>query len=145
MTCAPRQTVSPPPPRLIVTTGNVAFCVLRLQMLLGNFNYGRRGILDLTHTRLYTFKTLKHLFEQCGYRVERLEGVAAPFPLALGDNRVARALVKLNAALIRISKGLFSYQVFLVATPLPTVDALLDDSIEASAGKKSALRTQSIA
>jgi hypothetical protein len=35
--------------------------------------------------------------------------------------------------------------VFLVATPLPTVDALLDDSIAASAGKKSAVRTQSIA
>ena len=132
-------------PRLIVTTGNVAFFVVRLQMLLGNFNYGRRGILDLTHTRLYTFKTLKHLFEQCGYRVERLEGVAAPFPLALGNNRFARTLVKLNAALIRLSRGLFAYQVFLVATPLPTVDALLDDSIEASAGKRSALRTQSIA
>jgi glycosyltransferase involved in cell wall biosynthesis len=132
-------------PRLIVTSGNVAFGVVRLQMLLGNFNYGRRGILDMTHTRLYTFKTLRQLFEQCGYRVERIEGVAAPFPLALGDNRFARALVRINSALIRIWRGLFAYQVFLVATPLPTVDALLDDSIEASAGKKSALRTQSIA
>jgi hypothetical protein len=132
-------------PQLIVTTGNVAFCVVRLQMLLGNFNYGRRGILDMTHTRLYTFKTLAHLFQQCGYRVERLEGVAAPIPLALGNTRFARALVKLNAALIRLSRGLFAYQVFLVATPLPTVDALLDDSIEASASKKSALRAQSIA
>ena len=69
----------------------------------------------------------------------------APFPLALGNNRFARTLVKLNAALIRLSRGVFAYQVFLVATPLPTVDALLDDSIEASAGKRSALRTQSIA
>ena len=132
-------------PRLIVTTGNVVFGVVRLQMLLGNFNYGRRGILDMTHTRLYTFKTLAQLFEQCGYRVERLEGVAAPFPLAFGDNRFARALVRINSALIRIWRGLFAYQVFLVATPLPTVDALLDDSIEVSASKKSALRTQSIA
>jgi SAM-dependent methyltransferase len=132
-------------PRLIVTSGNVAFGVVRLQMLLGNFNYGRRGILDMTHTRLYTFKTLRQLFEQCGYRVERIEGVAAPFPLALGDNRFARTLVKINSALIRIWRGLFAYQVFLVATPLPTVDALLDDSIAASAGKKSAVRTQSIA
>ncbi len=119
-------------PRFIVTTGNVVFLILRLQMLLGNFNYGRRGILDLTHTRLYTFATLKRLFEQCGYRVERLEGVPAPFPLAFGVNRFSLALVKVNSWLIRISKGLFSYQILLVASPLPTVEALLDDSIEAS-------------
>ena len=55
-------------PRFIVTTGNVAFGIVRLQLLLGNFNYGKRGILDLTHTRLYTFRTLRLLFEQCGFR-----------------------------------------------------------------------------
>lgn len=119
-------------PRFIVTTGNVVFWILRLQVLFGNFNYGRRGILDLTHTRLYTFATLKRLFEQCGYRIERLDGVPAPFPLAFGANRFSLALVKVNSWLIRISKGWFSYQIFLVASPLPTVEALLDDSIEAS-------------
>lgn len=131
--------------RLIVTTGNVAFLVVRLQMLLGNFNYGRRGILDLTHTRLYTFKSLRRLFEQCGYAVERVEGIPAPFPLALGDNRFSKALVKLNSALIRISRGLFAYQAFAIVSPLPTVDALLDDSIAGSAGKASTVRTRSTA
>ncbi len=132
-------------PRVIVTTGNVVFCVVRLQMLLGNFNYGRRGILDLTHTRLYTFKSLMRLFEQCGYRVERVEGIPAPFPLALGDNRLARWLVKVNSILIRLSRGLFAYQVFMVASPLPTVDSLLDDSIDGSADKALTVRKQSIA
>ena len=73
-------------PQVLVTTGNVAFFIVRLQALLGRFNYGKRGILDLTHTRLYTFKTLRHLFEQCGFRVTRIEGIPAPFPLALGAN-----------------------------------------------------------
>jgi hypothetical protein len=126
-------------PRFIVTTGNVAFCIVRLQALLGRFNYGKRGILDLTHTRLYTFKTLRHLFEQCGFRVVRVEGIPAPFPLALGDNAVARAAMRVNELLIRLLPGLFAYQVFMVVTPTPTVEALLDNSILESTRRAKAL------
>jgi len=127
-------------PKVIVTTGNVTFFVVRFQALLGHFNYGRRGILDLTHSRLFTFKTLCVLFEQCGFRVERVGGIPAPFPLALGDGRLGRALVTLNAFLIRLSRGLFSYQIFLVASPLPTVDALLDDAVAGSVARADAVR-----
>jgi glycosyltransferase involved in cell wall biosynthesis len=126
-------------PTFIVTSGNVVFGVVRLQALLGNFNYGKRGILDLTHTRLYTFASLERLFAQCGFNVERLTGIPAPFPKALGPNRSARALVRLNELLIRVSKGLFAYQIFLVATPRPSVDALLDQSIETGREKAEAL------
>ena len=113
------------PPKLIVTSGNVGFCIVRGQLLFGNFNYGKRGILDLTHRRLYTFKTLRRLFEQCGYRVEQIRGVPAPLTKVLGATRLARFLVFVNELLIRIAKGLFSYQIFLVAMPLPTVRSLL--------------------
>jgi SAM-dependent methyltransferase len=126
-------------PTFVVTSGNVAFAVVRLQALLGNFNYGKRGILDLTHTRLYTFASLARLFEQCGFNVERLAGIPAPFPKALGMNRASRALLALNELLIRVSRGLFAYQIFLVATPKPTVDALLDRSIESGRQKADAL------
>jgi glycosyltransferase involved in cell wall biosynthesis len=126
-------------PRFIVTTGNVVFGIVRLQMLLGNFNYGKRGILDLTHTRLYTFRTLRSLFEQCGFRVESMAGVPAPFPEAFGLNRLSRFLVRVNSALIRIARGLFSYQIFMVVTPTPTVDALLDQSIAGSRERASAV------
>ncbi len=126
-------------PTFIVTSGNVVFGVVRLQALLGNFNYGKRGILDLTHTRLYTFKSLERLFAQCGFHVEQLAGIPAPFPKALGDNRMSRALVWLNDLLIHASKGLFAYQIFLVATPRPSVDALLDRSIESGREKAEAV------
>jgi hypothetical protein len=122
-------------PTFIVTTGNVVFLPVRLQSLLGNFNYGKRGILDLTHTRLYTFKTITRLFEQCGFIVEELRGIPAPFPEALGDRALARFMVRLNAALIRLSKGMFAYQIFLRAVPTATVDAMLDESIGVSASR----------
>jgi len=125
-------------PTFIVTTGNVVFGIVRLQVLLGNFNYGKRGILDLTHRRLYTFASLKQLFEQCGYKVEQLSGIPAPFPKALGLNPMSRLLVGINRLLILLSKGLFAYQTFLVARPSPTVDALLDHSIAASKARSEA-------
>jgi glycosyltransferase involved in cell wall biosynthesis len=117
-------------PTFVITTGNVAFGIVRLQTLLGNFNYGKRGILDLTHSRLYTFASLRRLFEQCGYRLTRVEGVPTPFPKALGQGWLSRALLRMNDAAIRLSRGLFAYQIFVVATPTPSLEALLDESIE---------------
>jgi len=55
--------------KLIISTGNIAFLVSRFMLLLGQFNYGKKGILDLTHTRLFTFASLRHLLEQSGFDV----------------------------------------------------------------------------
>lgn len=126
-------------PTLIVTSGNVVFAIVRLQALLGKFNYGKRGILDLTHTRLYTFSSLQRLFEQCNFNVEQIAGIPAPFPKALGLNAVSRALLRFNQLLIRLSRGLFGYQIYLVATPRPSIDALLDASMETGRRKADAV------
>jgi glycosyltransferase involved in cell wall biosynthesis len=118
------------PARVIVTSGNVGFIVTRLMLLLGSFNYGARGVLDLTHTRLFTFGTLTRLFEQAGYRIEEVQGIPAPLPLAIGFNTVSRALLRLNKFLIRASKRLFSYQILIVASPLPSNEWLLAQAIK---------------
>jgi len=126
-------------PTIVVTSANVVFFIVRIQALFGNFNYAKRGILDLTHSRMYTFASLRSLFEQCGFRITRLEGIPAPWPKAFGLNCFTRLLLRLNELLIHLSKGLFAYQIFLVATPTPTLDALLDDSIHGSKSKASAI------
>ncbi len=126
-------------PEIVLTTANVGFFITRFMLLLGEFNYGRKGILDRTHTRLFTFRSLKELFDQTGYKVIEMKGVPAPFPKALGDNPLGQSLVKINELLIKISKGLFSYQIFLRATALPTVPALLSETIERSDEMKKAV------
>ena len=120
---------------VIFSTGNVAFLVTRLGLLLGSFNYGTRGILDITHSRLYTFRTARELFEQAGYKVEEVRGIPAPFPLAIGDNFFSRFLLGVNKFLIRISKSLFSYQIFMVCSPLPSLRWLLAKAQAASKEK----------
>jgi SAM-dependent methyltransferase len=120
---------------VIFSTGNIAFLVTRLGLALGWFNYGVRGILDLTHARLFTFRTARSLFEQSGYVVEEMRGVPAPFPLALGDNLLSRFLLRLNKLFIKISKSLFAYQIFLVCKPTPSLEWLLEKAQEASRDK----------
>jgi glycosyltransferase involved in cell wall biosynthesis len=117
---------------ILVSTANVAFLVTRLMLLLGYFHYGARGILDLTHTRLFTFATFRELFEQSGYVIDEIVGVPAPFPLALGNTGFARFLLAINRFLIRISRSLFSYQIFMVVRPLPLLDCLLERAVETS-------------
>ena len=112
---------------LIVSTPNVAFWMTRLMLLFGFFNYGTRGILNVTHTRLFTFGTLRKLFEQAGYEIMETRGIPAPFPLALGEtSKIGRSLLGINNILIRFSKSLFAYQIFLIARPRPSLPWLLN-------------------
>jgi len=125
--------------QLIVSTGNVAFIVVRLMLLIGQFNYGKRGILDLTHTRLFTFGTFKRLFEQSGFDVLEMRGVPAPFPLVVGTGALGRFLIAMNKVLIAISRSLFAYQIFAVVRPRPTLESLLDSAQRESGVRSAAL------
>jgi glycosyltransferase involved in cell wall biosynthesis len=116
------------PRTLVLTTPNVAFATQRLMLLFGQFNYGNAGILDRTHTRLFTFRSLKRLLVDSGFRLREVRGVPAPWPKVLGDGALGRAAVRLNQLLIRLSRTLFSYQIFVVADCTPNVRFVLEDS-----------------
>ena len=120
-------------PKIIITAPNIAFVIIRLQLLLGQFNYSKEGILDLTHKRLFTFAALKKLCHGAGYQIVHVAGIPAPFPKALGDNRLSRGLLALNNALMHVSKGLFAYQILLEVQPTPVVHELLSYAFDASA------------
>ena len=132
-----RQRFSRDAPVLIVTTGNIAFFPVRIGLLFDSFNYGVRGVLDMDHTRLFTFSSLRRTLEINGYEVVKKQGMPAPFPLALGNGWLARFLLMLNRVLIFFSKSLFSYQVAIIARPLPTLEHLLEDAYEAKKKKLS--------
>lgn len=122
--------------RIIASTGNIGFFIPRLMLLIGQFNYGKRGILDITHKRLFTFSSFKKLFSQNGFEIELVKGIPAPFPLAIKNQTLGRFLLWLNTLAIAISKGFFAYQIFLVAKPRPTLSSLLQISKQASKLRK---------
>jgi glycosyltransferase involved in cell wall biosynthesis len=119
-----------PETRIVASTGNIAFFPVRVLLFLGQFNYGKRGILDLTHTRLFTFKTFKRLFEQAGFNVIQMEGIPAPFKLALGDNQLSGWVTAVNRWMIHLARTLFSYQIYLTAKPQRSLKLLLKDAKE---------------
>ena len=128
-------------PELIITAANVAFGITRIMLMFGQFNYSRKGILGIGHRRLFTFKSLRALLQQAGYEVLEARGIPAPFPLAVGDNKWSRALLRLNQLLLHISKRLFAYQIFIRARALPDSRHLLKETIRSS----SELREQLLA
>lgn len=116
------------PKKLVLSTPNVAFFVQRLMLLAGQFNYGKAGILDRTHTRLFTFRAIQHLLRDAGFRIKSVKGVPAPFPKVLGNGVLGRGALRLNLALMRVSRTLFSYQIFIEAESTPGVDFLVEDA-----------------
>ena len=118
--------------KLLVSTGNVGFFIIRFMLLFGQFNYGKRGILDITHSRLFTFASLRQLFIQSGFEVQEEQGVPFPFFLVLKNLNLIKSLNWLNIKLISLAPRLFSYQIFMVITPRPSLNLLLDNAVEHS-------------
>ena len=112
---------------IVLTTPNVAFIVQRVMLAFGQFNYGKTGILDRTHTRLFTFRSLRRLLRDSGFRIKAIRGIPAPFPKAVGPGMLGRVALAVNQLLIRLSKSLFAYQIFVVAEGTPDVDFILRD------------------
>ena len=110
---------------LIAGSANVGFFITRFMLLLGQFNYGRRGILALSHKRLFTLASLARLMRYAGFRVVRRQIMAAPYPRALGNTLLARGLMAVNRLLARVMPGLFAYQVLIEARHTPSTESVL--------------------
>jgi len=92
-----------PSGRLVLSTPNVANWAIRLSLLAGRWRYTERGILDRTHTHLFTRATLREAIEGAGYVVDRID-FSAPFP---GDSDLLDGAARVVAAL---RPTLFAYQ-----------------------------------
>jgi 2-polyprenyl-3-methyl-5-hydroxy-6-metoxy-1,4-benzoquinol methylase len=60
---------------IVISVPNIAHWSIRLQLLKGNFDYVDLGILDETHLRFFTKKSLINLLERCGYFVDQIDYV----------------------------------------------------------------------
>lgn len=120
-----RQLTSDRPSSVVITTGNVGFFLVRISLAIGNFNYNKRGILDFTHKRLFTFSSLKRLLQQHGYDIEKMEGIPLPFELIFGDGWLGSTCARINRFFIRLWPAAFAYQIATIVRPKPTLDVLL--------------------
>jgi hypothetical protein len=107
-----------PDGRIIISVPNITHWSVRLMILTGNFFYMERGILDRTHLRFFTRRSMKKLLEECGF--ETIEVHATPTPVTAvfrgaERSRVVRALGAVQAWFANAWKNLFAYQLIFVA------------------------------
>ena len=63
---------------VVASIPNMRFLpVFRGLVLRGEWRYTDEGVLDRTHLRFFTFKSIAEMFAACGYRVRNLEGINA--------------------------------------------------------------------
>ncbi len=131
--------------KLYASTGNVAFLPVRLSLLMGWFNYGRRGILDLTHKRLFTVDSFRRLLKNAGFQVDRIIGFGPPLAdLASGNSSIFKIADRALASLARIWPRLFAYQILIECTRTDSPADLMRQTFPpASAHTHTSLKTKS--
>lgn len=61
---------------VVASFPNVRYCRNLFELVVrGNWDYKEHGILDKTHLRFFTYKSLVKLFQQSGYKLLTIEGL----------------------------------------------------------------------
>lgn len=113
---------------VVISIPNVAHGNVRLSLLAGNFDYQELGILDNTHLRFFTLKTVKELCTRAGYAIERIDRTKAELFASID------AMPALNPkdfdpeviAEVRRDPEHDTFQFVLLATPLSDENRLRD-------------------
>ncbi len=115
-----RDSITPGTGRLFVSVPNVANVTVRLALLFGKWEYADRGILDRTHLRFYTRKTISEELTGHGFEVLKIEATTMPIRLVLQD-KAPSALIhvteRILLSLTRLAPALLGYQWVITARP----------------------------
>ena len=115
---------------VIISVPNIAHLYIRLLLLLGRFDYLDRGILDNTHLRFFTERSLRTLIADAGLVIERFTATPAPLYQVLPPSwhkRWVAATHTVNAAIARNLRRLLGYQHLVLARPKGSVFGTADE------------------
>lgn len=120
--------------KLYISTANVAFIIIRMALLLGWFNYGKKGILDKTHHRLFTIKSFTRLLKNSGFELEKIIGFGPPIADEIGGKGILGFLDKTAGFLARLKPSLFSFNFLGVARKKETLESIYGSTIKSGRG-----------
>ena len=106
--------------KIIISVPNIANWIIRLSLLFGKFDYMDRGILDRTHLRFFTSRSLRQLMKEVSCEVEEI--IPTPLPVQLvfpfTESKFFAPFHEAHYALTRCWKSLFAYQFVMIAAPI---------------------------
>lgn len=116
--------------KLYISTANIAFLVIRIALMLGWFNYGKKGILDKTHQRLFTIKSFKRLLKNSGFQLEKVVGFGPPIADEISNKGIFVFFDKMAGFLARFQPSLFCFNFLALASKKPTLESIYDLTIK---------------
>ena len=108
--------VSAPGAVLISSVPNIGHWYPRLRIGFGRFDYDRRGILDATHLRFFTWRSFAAMAARVGWQVEQRRLTGLPLEvLVLNEDTsdvrgIRRALARIDRVGRAVWPSLFAYQ-----------------------------------
>lgn len=103
---------------VVVSIPNIAHWDTRIGLFFGRFDYQEEGVLDSTHLRFFTRRTVWEMLEQTGYRVISDDRVTR-LPFWIYKIRLVRRFAPklLLPLLARVAPNLFTLQFVVKAVP----------------------------
>jgi hypothetical protein len=93
---------------------------------MGWFNYGKKGILDQTHHRLFTINSFKRLLQNSGFSVLEIKGFGPPIVDAFGNNIFWKFVDRICWMLARIYPNLFAFNFLIIAKKRLSVEEKME-------------------
>jgi 2-polyprenyl-3-methyl-5-hydroxy-6-metoxy-1,4-benzoquinol methylase len=104
---------------VIASVPNAANAYVRLNLLLGRFEYAERGIMDRDHVRFFTRGSFLRALKAAGFRVTHKSVTPVPLASLHPPGKApwfARAAERLAHVAARLWPGMFAYQFVALAT-----------------------------
>jgi 2-polyprenyl-3-methyl-5-hydroxy-6-metoxy-1,4-benzoquinol methylase len=109
-----------PDGHVVISVPNFGHWYPRLRTLFGVFDYDQRGILDKTHVKFFTRRSLLRMVKKNGFTVSELRVTGLPVDvLGIRAPTLLRKVVRaFDALFVRLRPTLFGYQFVLKVQPL---------------------------
>ena len=108
-----------PGTKFFISVPNVANIWIRVNLLLGKFEYTNRGILDKTHLHFFTYRSFMNLLISSGLKVEEIKPTPIPLQLVnpfFMNHPIGRFVYILLRKITSLLPTLLGYQFFCFAS-----------------------------
>ena len=103
--------------RVVASIPNVRFYAIIARLIFNRWGYRESGILDSTHLRFFTLPTIREMFKQAGFEIEKVERKYRLFEDQSRIGRVGATVSRLFCRFIAplIGPHFFTFQYLIVA------------------------------
>lgn len=119
--------------RFLISIPNVGHAALIAELISGRFDYREEGLLDRTHLRLFTRKSVLEMLQRCGYRLRDLDRVEWMPEQTEFQRDIEACPPKLRDYLLAHPDSL-TYQFIVDAEPGEMTDADIEQWLAAAQG-----------